>query len=193
MNKQETKPWEQQKGEKDKPYYFFQQYINIEDNITIDKYYKKILKESQENTKNSYNIPKLNTVYSWTKKFDWIKRKEAYRSYLLSRVGDEISELFVSSLVEKFKIDSENRLLISKEINGILKDDNFKGSKAWHIEKLMKSNKDGLDIERLIAGEPTEIIKSENDNTHQVTGLDNLANTLETSRQKRKKTSEKGV
>lgn len=193
MTKQETQPWEQQPNEKDKPYYFFQQYANIEDNITIDKYYKKTLKESKENTKNSYNIPKLNTLYSWTKKFDWIKRKEAYRKHLLSRVGDEISDLFVSSLVEKFKIDSENRLLISKEVNKILKDDNFDGSKAWHIEKLMKSNKDGLDIERLIAGEPTEIIKSENDNTHQVTGLDNLANTLETSRQKRKKTSEKGV
>lgn len=172
MNNKETRPWEQQEGEKDKPYYFFQQYANIEDNITIDKYYKKTLKESQENTKNSYNIPKLNTLYSWTKKFDWIKRKEAYRSYLLSRVGDEISELFVSSLVEKFKIDSENRLLISKEVNKILKDDNFDGSKAWHIEKLMKSNKDGLDIERLIAGEPTEIIhsdnKNDNDNTLEI-------------------------
>lgn len=164
MTKQETRPWDQQPNEKDKPYYFFQQYANIEDNITIDKYYKKTLKESKENTKNSYNIPKLNTVYSWTKKFDWIKRKEAYRKHLLSRVGDEISDLFVSSLVEKFKIDSENRLLISKEVNKILKDDNFDGSKAWHIEKLMKSNKDGLDIERLIAGEPTEIVSSENRN-----------------------------
>lgn len=190
---EKSHPWEQQPKEKDKPYYFFQQFINIEDNLTIDKYYKKILKESEENTKNSYSIPKLNTLYSWTKKFDWIKRKEAYRKHLLSRVGDEISDLFVSSLVEKFKIDSENRLLISKEVNKILKDDNFDGSKAWHIEKLMKSNKDGLDIERLIAGEPTEIIQSENNNTHQVTGLDNLANTLETSRQKRKKTSKKGI
>lgn len=161
---EKSHPWEQQTKEKDKPYYFFQKYANIEEPITIDKYHKKILKESEENTKNSYSIPKLNTLYSWTKKFDWINRKEAYRKHLLSRVGDEISDLFVSSLVEKFKIDSENRLLISKEVNKILKDDNFEGSKAWNIEKLMKSNKDGLDIERLIAGEPTEIIKSDNKN-----------------------------
>ena len=188
-----NKPWTQQEDEKDKQYYFFQQFIQIEEPITIDKFHKEMSEKCQTNDKGSYNIPKLRTVYSWTKKFDWINRKEAYRKHLLSRVGDEISDLFVSSLVEKFKIDSENRLLISKEVNKILKDDNFDGSKAWHIEKLMKSNKDGLDIERLIAGEPTEIIKSENNNTHQVTGLDNLANTLETSRQKRKKTSEKGV
>lgn len=193
MNNKETKPWDQQEGEKDKPYYFFQKFINIEDTITIPQYYKKLQKQYTENTEMPYTLPTLNTIESYAYRTEWIKRKEAYRKHLLSRVGDEISDLFVSSLVEKFKIDSENRLLISKEVNKILKDDNFDGSKAWHIEKLMKSNKDGLDIERLIAGEPTEIIKSENNNTHQVTGLDNLANTLETSRQKRKKTSEKGV
>lgn len=187
------KPWTQQEGEKDKPYYFFQKFINIEDTITIPQYYKKLQKEYTENTEMPYTLPTLNTIESYAYRTEWINRKEAYRKYLLSRVGDEISDLFVSSLVEKFKIDSENRLLISKEVNKILKDDNFDGSKAWHIEKLMKSNKDGLDIERLIAGEPTEIIKSENDNTHQVTGLNNLANTLETSRQKRKKTSKKGI
>lgn len=164
MTKQETKPWEQQEGEKDKPYYFFQKFINIEDIITIPQYYKKLQKEYTENTEMPYTLPTLNTIESYAYRTEWINRKEAYRKYLLSRVGDEISDLFVSSLVEKFKIDSENRLLISKEVNKILKDDNFDGSKAWHIEKLMKSNKDGLDIERLIAGEPTEIVSSENRN-----------------------------
>lgn len=193
MTKQETRPWDQQPNEKDKPYYFFQQYANIENKIGIPKFYKKLQEQYNKNTEMPYTLPTLNTIESYAYRTEWINRKEAYRKYLLSRVGDEISDLFVSSLVEKFKIDSENRLLISKEVNKILKDDNFDGSKAWHIEKLMKSNKDGLDIERLIAGEPTEIIKSENNNTHQVTGLDNLANTLETSRQKRKKTSKKGI
>ena len=182
---EKSHPWEQQPNEKDKQYYFFQQYIQIQDNITIDKFHKEMVKECENNDKGSYNIPKLRTIYSWTKKFDWIKRKEAYRKHLLSKVGEEIDELFVSSLVEKFKIDSENRLLISKEINRILKDDNFEGSKAWHVEKLMKSNKDGLEVERLIAGEPTEIIHSENKNTNKNINLPVIINSDEENKLKK--------
>lgn len=182
------KTWTQQEDEKDKRYYFFQQFIQIEEPIKIDKFYK-LMEKKRKDDEISYKLPTLKTLYNWSSEHGWIKRKEAYRKYLLSKVGEEIDELFISSLVEKFRVDSENRLLISKEINSILKDEDFEGSKAWNIEKLMRSNKDGLEIERLIAGEPTEIIQAENNNTHQVTGLDNLANTLETSRQKRKKTS----
>lgn len=162
--KTETKIWNQQDDEKDKPYYFFQQFINIEEPITIDKYHQKILKEYQENTKNSYKIPTLNTLYSWTKKFTWIKRKEAYRKHILSKVGEELEGLYLSKLVEKFSLNDEIDLLILKEVKNILTDSNFKGNKAYAIEKLMKANNLTVENQRLIAGEPTEIISSENKN-----------------------------
>lgn len=186
------KPWEQKTGEPDKPYYFFQQYSNIEEPTTIDKFHKK-MKKIGEDDEISYKVPTLKTVYNWSSDYDWNVRRKAYRKYILSKVGGELEELYLTKLVRKFGLNDEIDLLILEEVKTILKDDNFKGNKAYAIEKLMKANSVTVENQRLIAGEPTEIIQSENNNTHQVTGLDNLANTLETSRQKRKKTSKKGI
>lgn len=160
----QIKEWNQQDKESDKQYYFFQQFINIEEPITIDKFYKKILKECQDNTKNPYKIPTLNTLYSWTKKFTWINRKEDYRKHILSRVGEELEELYLSKLLDKFKLNDEIDLLILTEVKSILNDSNYKGNKAYAIEKLMKANNITVENQRLIAGEPTEIISSENKN-----------------------------
>lgn len=186
------KPWEQKTGEPDKPYYFFQQYSNIEEPTTIDKFHKK-MKKIGEDDEISYKVPTLKTVYNWSSDYDWNVRRKAYRKYILSKVGEELEELYLTKLVKKFGLNDEIDLLILEEVKTILNDDNFKGNKAYAIEKLMKANSVTVENQRLIAGEPTEIIQSENNNTHQVTGLDNLANTLETSRQKRKKTSKKGI
>lgn len=186
MNKQEHKTWEQQTNESDKPYYFLEQFINIEEPITIDKFHEKMKKIGKED-EISYKIPTLKTVYNWSSEYEWISRKKDYRKYLLSKVGEQLEELYLAKLIKKFKLNDKIDLLLLKEVESILEDEEYKGSKAWNVEKLMRANRDTVENQRLIAGEPTEIIQSENNTNHQI-GLNGLANTLETSRQKRKKT-----
>lgn len=187
------KPWTQQEGENNNHYYFFLKYLEEEGKISIANFYKKLKKKLSQNIEFSYKLPTQNTFENWAYTEDWFKRKEAYVKFNLSRVGAELEELYLTKLVKKFGLNDEIDLLILTEVKNILNDTNFKGNKAYAIEKLMKANSVTVENQRLIAGEPTEIIQSENNNTHQVTGLDNLANTLETSRQKRKKTSKKGI
>lgn len=163
MNKQEHRPWEQQEEEPDKPYYFFQQYSNIEEPTTIDKFHKK-MKKIGEDDEISYKVPTLKTVYNWSSDYDWNVRRKAYRKYILSKVGGELEELYLTKLVRKFGLNDEIDLLILEEVKTILKDDNFKGNKAYAIEKLMKANSVTVENQRLIAGEPTGIISSENKN-----------------------------
>lgn len=86
--KNKIKEWDQQDNEKDKPYYFFQQFIQIEEPITIDKFHK-LMKEKGKEDEISYKLPVLKTVYNWSSEYDWIKRKEAYRKHILSKVGEE--------------------------------------------------------------------------------------------------------
>jgi len=163
---EEQREWDQQENENNNHYYFFLEFRDHQDNITIPRMYEKIKEELKKGSTLPYKLPKWSTFENWASVNKWIDRKKAYWDDIYSKVSDEIYELSVSSLVEKFRLDSENRLLISKEINNILKDKNFKGNKAWNIEKLMRANKDGLEIERLIAGEPTEIVSSETRNSN---------------------------
>ena len=158
------KPWTQQEGENNNHYYFFLKYLEEEGKISIANFYKKLKKKVSQNIEFSYKLPTQNTFENWAYTEDWFKRKEAYVKFNLSRVGAELEELYLTKLVSKFALNDEIDLLILNEVKNILNDTNFKGNKAYAIEKLMKANSVTVENQRLIAGEPTEIIKSDNKN-----------------------------
>jgi len=176
MTKKEEKKvnsWDQQEGEKDKPYYFFLQYANIEEPITIEKFHEKI-KEIENENETPYNIPQLRTVYNWSSVCSWNDRKADYRRHILSCVGEKLEEAYLEKLLKKFNLNDEIDLLILEEVKSILEDENYKGNKAWNIEKFMRANSVTVENQRLIAGEPTEIIHSKN--SHEIDADVNLKN-----------------
>ena len=162
------KPWTQQKGENNNHYYFFLKYLEEEGKISIANFYKKLKKKVSQNIEFSYKLPTQSTFENWAYTEDWFKRKEAYVKFNLSRVGEELEELYLTKLVDKFSLNDEIDLLILSEVKNILQDTNFKGNKAYAIEKLMKANSVTVENQRLIAGEPTEIIKSDNKNDNNI-------------------------
>lgn len=125
----------------------------------------QILQKTQtRNRKNhefSYKLPTWKTFETWAYLEEWVKRKEAYQKYQNELLLDKIQQSYLDDLEEIFSLNQS----ITKEGLGkakaILSDDKFSG---FNFEKVMKGTDIAIQNNRLVTGEPTEIIKSDNKN-----------------------------
>lgn len=72
--------WKKQKKESSNAYCWFQEFLNYP-TYEIQKFYEHIQKNPKEIQKTNgkkVKIPTLNTVYNWSQRCSWRKRKEAF-------------------------------------------------------------------------------------------------------------------
>lgn len=161
MTKQETRPWEQKTKELNNHYYFFMKYLEHEGKISIPKFYKKLKQETEKNHEFSYKLPTWKTFETWAYLEEWVKRKEAYQKYQNELLLDKIQQSYLDDLEEIFSLNQSITKSGLGKAKAILSDDKFSG---FNFEKVMKGTDIAIQNNRLVTGEPTEIIKSDNKN-----------------------------
>ena len=149
--------WKKQKKESSNAYCWFQEFLNYP-TYEIQKFYEHIQKNPKEIQKTNgkkAKIPTLNTVYNWSQRCSWRKRKEAYLEN-----EEEERTLYLRQLRLKHSREEHDLLhkIKMKQLQNIEKQVTDGQLNGYNFNQNMMGIKTINDMDLLELGEATENI-----------------------------------
>lgn len=156
------KTWAQTENEPNKPYKYFQTYL--ETGLSIKEFHMNIPKIYQNYTKKNpkpYTPPSLNTLYIWSKTYHWKSRKKDYTHYMLEKERQEIEKIGHRKRIERLKYSNDRFNASKKIMDEAMNDKTLKAnSKAYVLAQTAASDKISMESDRLDTNQSTERIEN---------------------------------
>ena len=146
---------------------------------------KKCQKDAKEMPNLPYTLPTFYTFEHWSKDNNWVECKREYQELQNRKIAIILQQEAIKDELEFFRTNQEIRregLGKAKEILSLplsSKDSNVKTYSGYHFEKTMQGVKVASDENRLVSGNPTEVIHSMNSHDVKTDPVDTPESVLE--------------
>jgi len=153
----ETKqPWSRLKGESTRSYAYFNEYLKLGPQRTLEKVRLKVTESDQFS-----NPPTESNLKNFSSKWDWVSRAEAYDDYIIEKDRKEFEKIAIEKKKKRLERADKRYEWNHKVAEEAMKDLKLKvTSKAYVLSETAKGDKIYMESDRLDLGEATEITDS---------------------------------
>jgi len=156
------------------------QFLHDKQPLSIKKFYEKMKNMQSEckvDVKNSYTLPSFGTFTNWSVENLWIESKKEYQALQNRKIAIILQQEAIKDELEFFRTNQDIKRKCLEKAKEILElplsseKPNVKTYSGYHLYNTMQGMKVASEENRLVSGNPTEVIHSMN--SHDVkTGLD---------------------
>jgi hypothetical protein len=158
----EPEPWERQKGEQSKTFFYFTVYRDLGAYRTLENVIPEveqlIIKCHNDPEACPYKVPPVPTLGALLKsssRWKWVERCAAWDNHL-DEVGRTEQELKVKEMVKRHADDSEDFQVKAKELLEELESVQKPTSKVWLLNSVVNTYNAAATLERASRGEPEQ-------------------------------------